>query len=621
MKKVKKMILCIPIQLVIVALTIHNAQGYSSLPALKNYNENVTKENGHIKRIIAFGDSLTEGYLNGGRKFYPYSTKLEEKLNSYFNWTRFEVLNEGISGECAFTEMVTRLPKVLDRIGDRADLVIILGGTNDYNKLDCINRINVAHEVITLHKIVHKRGLRSVLVTIPECSKFNKKCDENRVRVNDKLRSYASKHKKNTLLCDLGKFMPLRNMSSFDRKIYWDDKVHPSKVGYDKIAALLFHTIRQWLMPPVVDINVPPSDDSKKVPDPDPVNKLNNHKKVTQKKKENRDKKLAKALVSETNPVVANTDSNNYETAASNQFSPANTQTITALPSVSSSTSTSSKAAEMALEVKDPQQSASNNIAPPLKVSKPHNKHKNKIKINVNNKSPNRLSATNAAVNAYSNSIDTANANSVKQADAPVKPNTPSVSTTTNTNAPPANTQSYNPPQTNNSNPYDLYFTNKNKTNNTPNNTSPPPVNPQANNANTPNQVQAYDNNAIANNDNNNTSLTPASTNSVANQNTEYYNNNNTNTNTEYYNSNNTNTNTNINVAPNQNVMLANQPNVNSGNQVNQLNTNAKNDPNVKLASTQPTTNTQNNTTGTQGDIGDLQRHFPEFNLNEKKRG
>lgn len=584
--------------------------------------------------------------------------------------------------------MVTRLPKVLDRIGDRSDLIIILGGTNDFNKLDCVKRVNVAHEILTLHRIVHKRGLRSVLVTIPECSMLNKKCDDNRQKVNDKLRSYAAKNKKNTLLCDLGKFMPLRNMSDFDRKVYWDDKVHPSRIGYDKIAALLFHTIRAWLMPPVMNITIPPSDSDdddikdkkgKRVPDPDPVTKLNGHqKKISHKKKENRDKKLAQALVSDINPKVAkDTKSSNYEAASgvagtagaagpATQFSPFNTQAITALPSVSSAGTSSTKAAELALEVTEPKKSATEKVSTGSKVTlKTNPKHNNKkaihdalnkkmndsVKSNALKNSPNRQSSTNA--NSFAPKTSSTNSPAPLKLEAE-KPASQPASTNVNAN-PPAqqqapSQQTYNtPPSTNTTGQYTQEIKNETNApnNTTPQNATPPQQLQQQEMMNAAaDQAQTYEhNNNVANinnaniNHNDNSSETPNNS-DINIENGDTSNNNSSDPYNQYNNNTNNNNNNNNMAANSQDVSMPNQQQNTASSMLpvdklaNQPSApvappptatagapaNVPISPNVKSAS-QPDLNAQNNpaSTGTQGDIGDLQRNFPEFNLHEKR--
>ena len=211
----------------------------------------------HIKRILAFGDSLTEGYLENGARFHPYTTELEKLLNSHsFNGERFQVINEGMSGECAFVEMNTRLPVVLDSFILRFDLALVLGGTNDLRKLDCAKTINVAYEVISLHKTLHKRGITTVVITIPEYDDTNlseqrqdydpKEYKKIRDIVNNKLRNFAKKNPSKTLLCDLAKLYPMHSLNSTQHKQLWEDTVHPSEYGYNKIALIIFKVIRKF---------------------------------------------------------------------------------------------------------------------------------------------------------------------------------------------------------------------------------------------------------------------------------------------------------------------------------------------------------------------------------------
>merc|ERR1719354_98722 len=112
--------------------------------------------------------------------------------------------------------MATRLPKLLDRLSwQRIDLVIIIGGTNDLRKLDCSKYVNVAYEIIALHKIVHERGIYSLLSTIPENGELREKCEENRRKVNEKLKHYAlEEHGNDTLFLDLSTEFPLKTLSS-----------------------------------------------------------------------------------------------------------------------------------------------------------------------------------------------------------------------------------------------------------------------------------------------------------------------------------------------------------------------------------------------------------------------
>ncbi|XP_002155278.3 uncharacterized protein LOC100201534 [Hydra vulgaris] len=227
-------------------------------PSLFNYNLKGVKNIGdHVKHILAFGDSLTEGYLEGGARFHPYTTELEKLLNTNsFNGTRFQIINEGMSGECAFVEMNTRLPLVLDSYVLRFDLALILGGTNDLRRLDCAKKINVAYEVITLHKLLHKRGIPTVVITIPEhddtyLSELRQDYNSEEYKkirevTNNKLRGFAKKNPTKTLLCDLAKLFPMSSLNPRQHKQLWDDTVHPSEFGYNKIASIIFKVVRQF---------------------------------------------------------------------------------------------------------------------------------------------------------------------------------------------------------------------------------------------------------------------------------------------------------------------------------------------------------------------------------------
>jgi len=64
-----------------------------------------------MKRILCFGDSLTEGYYYFGLKLHPYTNKLSQLLKENGK-TDVQVYNFGVSGEST-EEMERRLPKIL----------------------------------------------------------------------------------------------------------------------------------------------------------------------------------------------------------------------------------------------------------------------------------------------------------------------------------------------------------------------------------------------------------------------------------------------------------------------------------------------------------------------------
>jgi len=199
----------------------------------------------HVKRILAIGDSVTEGFIQGGVHYYPYTNYLEELLNAAFNDTRFEVLNDGVGTDNASKYFVDRFDGILEREEDHGvSFVVIVFGSDEYRKAECQHDEPIADNIIELNKIAHNRSLTTILGTIPGAADMSPSCKKARFRGNKKLRKYAMAEKERTLLLDLAVELPNENLFDFDRKIYWDDAVHPSKIGYEKLADLVFHILK-----------------------------------------------------------------------------------------------------------------------------------------------------------------------------------------------------------------------------------------------------------------------------------------------------------------------------------------------------------------------------------------
>ena len=201
------------------------------------------------KTILCFGDSLTRGYYAKGDKYHPYSIRLKELLEENDKNTEYEIFTEGVNGECAFKEMKTRLPVVLNETYP-VDFAIILGGTNDLLTQDCVKDLDLFQEIKDLHEMCHKRGIKTGVVTIPQIfinstDKMSRK-DMSDVwgTVNQKLRvwSYSNNHPKMTILIDLADEFTRQNIKD-DFSEYWDDDIHPSPKGYDRIGKIVFDNI------------------------------------------------------------------------------------------------------------------------------------------------------------------------------------------------------------------------------------------------------------------------------------------------------------------------------------------------------------------------------------------
>ena len=116
-------------------------------------------ENGPIT-IVAFGDSVTHGFLNGDEVDYDtvYWNRLRKKLNAVRNYVPVNVINAGIGGITA-KDSLERLEKQV--LIHEPDLVIVCFGLNDVNGELC-DYIAALREIFERCK---QRGAEVVFLT------------------------------------------------------------------------------------------------------------------------------------------------------------------------------------------------------------------------------------------------------------------------------------------------------------------------------------------------------------------------------------------------------------------------------------------------------------------------
>ena len=224
-------------------------------------------------KILCFGDSLTEGY-SPGYDFSPYSKALFEIINKKHEGLPCTITTAGESGELAM-EMQERLKLVLyyyggfyhqdknknnninnnnneinnkETIKHNFDFVIILGGTNDIGHGKSTDDISKA--LINLHEIVLKgnKNARTIAVTIPECKAQFEASDKKRNEINDRIQKFVNENKDKILFCDMFKEMPYHSLSKEDIKLLWNDGLHPTPKGYEKMANVIYNVIKDDLI-------------------------------------------------------------------------------------------------------------------------------------------------------------------------------------------------------------------------------------------------------------------------------------------------------------------------------------------------------------------------------------
>lgn len=202
-------------------------------------------------RILALGDSLTAGYYNHGWGHRPYATHLKDLFESAN--ISVDIDQRGVSGERVVPNMVDRLRNFLKN-EPLYDWIIILGGTND-----------LADEV--LGDKIFKQGLepmyelclnhaptktKLVAMTVIENSYDipTNNDDKDRQVLNSMIRDYVAQTNDQERIClvDLDKGIPYHSASNDEeRKQIWDDGVHLTPAGYDRMAVLIFDAIKNKL--------------------------------------------------------------------------------------------------------------------------------------------------------------------------------------------------------------------------------------------------------------------------------------------------------------------------------------------------------------------------------------
>ena len=208
-----------------------------------------------VVSILCFGDSLTAGSMTNSPKHHPYSTTLQERFDIQ-TYKRsgailiFEVHNAGIPGERAVDQMLPRLNQILRNTKTKYSWVIILGGTNDLGKYRDSSAMGdyttIFHALVELHNMTHKYGARSVAVTIPDrecigagtCYYLKK----TQYKVNELLRGFVTLNKERVILADLASLITLPR-----DKTLWSDFVHFTPTGYDKMAHIIFSSMRDFV--------------------------------------------------------------------------------------------------------------------------------------------------------------------------------------------------------------------------------------------------------------------------------------------------------------------------------------------------------------------------------------
>jgi lysophospholipase L1-like esterase len=200
-----------------------------------------------VTRFLAFGDSLTEGFIPRPDRFdvtglaatmapptsYPF--KLHQRLRQHFPRLSFEVDLSAVGGETIFGGF-TRLPQALDAFNP--EVLLLFEGVNG---ITLIGPTVVAEFLRAMVVRAQARGVFVLLATLtpvgPDREALRPGVTAAIVDLNARIRAMS-------LELGLGPAVDLHSAFAADPTLLSSDHFHPNQRGYTRIADEFFRAIR-----------------------------------------------------------------------------------------------------------------------------------------------------------------------------------------------------------------------------------------------------------------------------------------------------------------------------------------------------------------------------------------
>ncbi len=180
-----------------------------------------------LMKIVAFGDSLTVGYLSPFEAT-PYAEFLKPLLDP-----QAALYVAGVSGETT-SDMLRRFDRQV--IKNAPDYVIILGGTNDLGGGMSID--GIVENLIRMYQMAQKTDIIPISCAIPSLLGADEFIPP-RLELNRRIRETAQTMK--IPFADL--FTPTADSSGRLLEEYSQDGLHLTPEGYRKIAHIIYESV------------------------------------------------------------------------------------------------------------------------------------------------------------------------------------------------------------------------------------------------------------------------------------------------------------------------------------------------------------------------------------------
>lgn len=217
-------------------------------------------------RILAFGNSLTEGYTDFGMTFHPYGHALRDYLDEAFPDKEVTVDVNGQSGDFVLNSLGGNFEDRLRRAlrteqKPKYDLVVMLGGTNDLahklsSGMEGSREIFEAGLKPLYEHVLEREKSNLVVITVPERAidtregSLASRARDYRLELNRLIMEWAKDQEQRepkVFLFDLAPRVPFRENRDKDpeERIWSPDGLHMSQTGYDVFGIELAKFVKE----------------------------------------------------------------------------------------------------------------------------------------------------------------------------------------------------------------------------------------------------------------------------------------------------------------------------------------------------------------------------------------
>lgn len=195
-------------------------------------------------RILCFGASITAGWSQLGRRYYPYARTLEAHLKEALPNEHFSIQVDGLPGDTVLQgEYMKRLRSLVSTATSPYDWIIVQGGGNDL----CFLREpkEILEGLKEVWKIAFDEGSKVIALTVTKTVNQSEQSARRYDALNELI--VSEEHEK-LYSVDVSRMLPPATMDNVISKIYERDGVHLGKKGYemmgDAIASSLVEMIQ-----------------------------------------------------------------------------------------------------------------------------------------------------------------------------------------------------------------------------------------------------------------------------------------------------------------------------------------------------------------------------------------